>query len=67
MAKSMDMKLGRRADVGNLFFEFEMAVKSDAKELDLVCYRNRTDVPATSMEVRLPSDFSRGLVPKQIA
>ena len=26
-----------------------------------------TDAPATSMKVRSPSDFSRGLVPRQIA
>ena len=37
MAKSTDMKVGRRADVGNMFIEIEMAVKSDAEELDLVC------------------------------
>jgi len=36
VAKSTDMKVGRRADVGNMFVEIEMAVKSYAKELDLV-------------------------------
>ena len=30
VAKSTDMKVGRRADVGNMFIEIEMAVKSDA-------------------------------------
>jgi len=39
-----------------------MAVKSDVEEL-----ARGTDVPATSMEVRLHSDWSHGLVPKQIA
>jgi hypothetical protein len=37
MAKSTDMKVGCRTDVGNMFIEIEMAVKSDTEELDLVC------------------------------
>ena len=36
VAKSTDMKVGRKADVGNMFIEIEMAIKNDAKELDLV-------------------------------
>ena len=74
MAKSTDMKVERRADVGNMFIEIEMAVKSDAnyKELDLCVSLTSIGlleghVPATSMEVSLLSDLSRGLVPKQIA
>ena len=35
VAKSTDMKLGGRADVGNMSIEIEMAVKSDVKELEL--------------------------------
>ena len=41
MAKCTYKKVGRRADVGNELFEIEMAVKSDAEELDMVCQRNR--------------------------
>ena len=37
MAKSTDMKIGRRADVGNVMIKIEMVVKSDAEELDVVC------------------------------
>ena len=37
MAKSTAMKVGRRADVGNMLIEIEMTVKRDAEELDLVC------------------------------
>jgi len=33
----------------------------------LMWFARRTDEPATSMEVRLLSDLSRGLVPNQIA
>ena len=41
MTKCSDMKVLRRADVRSIFIEIEMAVKNDAKELDLVCERNR--------------------------
>ena len=37
VAKSMNMIVERRADVRNVFIEIELAVKSDAKELDLIC------------------------------
>ena len=37
MAKSTYMKIGRRADVGNVVIKIEMVVKSDAEELDVVC------------------------------
>ena len=66
MAKSTDMKVRSRTDVGNMFIEIEMAVKSDTEELDLVCYRNRCTSNLNG-SYRLLSDFSRGLVPKQIA
>jgi len=36
VAKSMDVKVGRRADVGNVTIEIEMIVKSEAEELDVV-------------------------------
>jgi len=31
------VKVGRRADVGNVTINIEMIVKSDAEELDVVC------------------------------
>jgi len=37
VAKSTDVKVGRRADVGNVTIKIEMIVKSDAKEFDVVC------------------------------
>jgi len=37
LAKSTDVKVGRRADVGNATIKIEMIVKSDAQEFDLVC------------------------------
>jgi hypothetical protein len=37
IAKSTDMKIGRRAHVGNVVIKIEMVVKSDAEELDVVC------------------------------
>ena len=37
MAKSTDVKLGRRADVRNVVIKIEMVVMSDAEELDMVC------------------------------
>jgi len=37
VAKSMDVKVGRRADVGNVTIKIEMIVKSDTKEFDVVC------------------------------
>ena len=37
MAKSTDMKVGRRVDVGNIMIEIVMVVNSDAEELDVVC------------------------------
>ena len=36
MAKSTDMKIGRRADVGNVMIKIQMVVTSDAEELDVV-------------------------------
>jgi len=41
VAKSTDKKVGRRADVENVTIKIEMIVKSDAKEFDVVCYRDR--------------------------
>ena len=41
MAKSADMKVGRKADVGNVLIEIEMSVKSDAEGFDMVCQRTR--------------------------
>jgi len=61
VAKSTDVKVGRRANVGNVTIKIEMIVKS------LMWFARGTDKPATAMEVRLLSDLSRGLVPKQIA
>jgi len=46
-----------------MLIKIEMAVKSDAEELDMVLLARGTDVPAISMQ----SDWSRGLVPKHIA
>ena len=63
------MKVERRADVGNMLCETEMALKRDAEELDMVCQRKDVPamsmkvVPAMSMKVRLLGDFSRWLVP----
>jgi len=37
VAKSTDVKVGKRADVGNVTIKIEMTVKSDAKEFDVVC------------------------------
>jgi len=37
VAKSTDVKVGKRADVGNVMIKIEMIVKSDAEELDVVC------------------------------
>jgi len=37
----MNVKVGRRADVENVTFKIEMIVKSDAEELDVVCWRDR--------------------------
>jgi len=51
VAKSTDVKVGRRADVGNVTIKIEMIVKSDTKEFDR--FARWTDEPATSMEVRL--------------
>jgi len=41
VAKSTDVKVGRRADVANVTIKIEMIVKSDAKEFDVVCWRDR--------------------------
>ena len=57
------MKVRRRADVGNVITTVEMVVKNDAEER----LARVTEEPATSMEVKLLSNLSRGLVPKQIA
>ena len=48
MAENTDMK------VENMLIEIELAVKSDAAELGM--FFQETDVPATSMEVRLQSN-----------
>jgi len=64
VAKSTDVKVGRRADVGNMTIKIEMIVKSTPRSL--MWFARGTNEPATSMEVRLLSDLSRGLVPKQI-
>jgi len=37
VAKSMDGKVGRRADVGKVTIKIEMIVRSDVKKLDVVC------------------------------
>jgi len=37
VAKSTDVKVERRADVGNVTIKIELIVKSDAKEFDVVC------------------------------
>jgi len=37
VAKSTDVKVGRRADVGNVTIKIEMIVNGDAKEFDVVC------------------------------
>jgi len=37
VVKSTDVKVGRRAGVGNVTIKIEMIVKSDAKEFDVVC------------------------------
>jgi len=41
VAKSTDVKVGRRADVGNVTIKIGMIVKSDAKEFDVVRQRDR--------------------------
>jgi len=37
VAKSTDVKVGRRADVGSVTMKMELIVESDAEELDVVC------------------------------
>jgi len=37
VAKGTDVKVGRKAEVGNVTIKIEMIVKSDAEELDVVC------------------------------
>jgi len=41
VAKSTDVKVRRRANVGNVTIKIEMIVKSEAKEFDLVRQRDR--------------------------
>jgi len=47
-----------------MFIKIKMAVKNDADELDM---DSGTDILAASIEVKLQSNCSCGLVPKQIA
>jgi len=51
MSESMDLEVGLRADIGNVLIKIEMFIK----------------VTPSSLEVRWESDWSSGLVPKQIA
>jgi len=48
-----------------MLIKIEMAVKSDIEELNMVSQRNRST--GNLDEVRLQSDWSSGLMPKQIA
>ena len=65
MAKSTDMKVGR-THVGNVL-KSKFRRLSKVTPMSLTWLARGTDTPATSMKVRSLSDFSRGLVPRQIA
>ena len=59
------MKVDRRTHIENMLIKIQKSVTSDTDEFDMVSPRK--DAPDASMEVRSLSDFSRGLVPRQIA
>ena len=50
MAKSTDVKIGRRADVGNVIIKIEMDVKSDVH-----CFRDNDVFLQTTNEVMVIS------------
>ena len=67
MAKSTDMKVRRRTHIGYKSTLSKFRRLSKVTPISLTWLDRGTDAPATTMEVRSLSDFTRGLVPKQIA
>ena len=66
MAKSTDMNVYEEEHTLEICLS-KFRRLSKVTPMSLTWLDKGTDAPATSMEVRLLSDFTRGLVPKQIA